>query len=246
MKDINIYASKDEAIASAAGLFTRIGTAAIKERGSFHVMLSGGETPRQLYELLAQNINNYDLPWGQVHVYWGDERCVPPEHLLSNQQMTRQALLNHVNIPEKNIHPIVYDVSPEHTAKQYEKHLRSLFDNVEPQFDLILLGLGDDGHTASLFPSTAVLHVEDKWVSPVHLPEQDVDRITLTFPILNKAKNIAFLVTGGKKASAVKAVLEAGSNGIILPASLIKPVAGHLSWILDQDAATLLHIRKEL
>lgn len=246
MKDINIYANKDEAIASAAALFTRIGIRAIKERRIFHVMLSGGETPRQLYELLAQKIDHYDLPWGQVHVYWGDERCVPPKHLLSNQQMARQALLNHVNIPEKNIHPIVYDGSSEHTAKEYEAHLRSLFDNAEPQFDLILLGLGDDGHTASLFPGTEALHVKDKWVSPVHLPGQEVDRITVTFPILNKAKNIVFLVTGGKKASAVKAVLETGSDGIFLPASLINPNAGHLSWILDQDAATLLHIRKEL
>ena len=209
-------------------------------------MLAGGETPRQLYELLAQSSDYHDLLWSQIHVYWGDERCVPPEHLLSNQQMVRQALLNHVNIPEKNIHPIVYNGSPESTAKQYEEELRSLFNNALPQFDLILLGLGEDGHTASLFPSTEVLTVENEWVSAVYLPAQDMYRITLTIPILNRAKHIAFLVTGGKKASAVKAVLEVDSDGIILPAALIKPVAGHLSWILDQDAANLLHIRKEL
>ena len=242
---ITIGLTKEETIAKAAKLFTSLADHAISERGCFHVVLAGGETPRQLYELLAQSSDCKNIPWSQVHVYWGDERCVPLDHQLSNQQMVRQSLLNHVNIPEENIHPIAYDESPENMARNYERLMRSLFNNKLPQFDLILLGIGEDGHTASLFPNTEVLTNQKDWVGVGYLAMQDMRRITLTIPILNNAHNISFLVIGAKKALAVKTVLETINTAEPLPAQLIKPVRGNVTWIIDQEAAALLHTKKE-
>ena len=243
---ITIGLTKEETIAKAAKLFTELASHAVSERGCFHVVLAGGETPRQLYELLAQSTDGKNIPWSQIHVYWGDERCVPSDHQLSNQQMVRQSLLDHVNIPKENVHAIAYDESPENMAINYEKLMRSLFNNTLPRFDLILLGIGEDGHTASLFPSTEVLTNQKDWVGVGYLKGQNVRRITLTIPVLNNARNISFLVMGAKKALAVKTVLELNNTAEPLPAQLIKPVMGNVTWIIDQEAAALLHTKKEI
>ena len=160
--------------------------------------------------------------------------------MLSNQYMARQSLLNHIPIPTGNIHPIIYEGSPSGAAENYAKLLHATFGNQAPQFDLILLGLGDDGHTASLFPNTDVLTVQDDWVSSVYMREQNMYRVTLTLPILNSGQAIVFVVTGARKAHIVQQVVQGSQEGKSLPAQLIKPISGNVYWLLDEEAAKLL------
>jgi len=208
MNKVKVYSTLKESSVATAELFAQKVCQAVKQRGQCHVVLAGGETPRRTYELLATRPYATSLPWQNIHIYWGDERCVPSTHHLSNQSMARQSLLNHVAIPEENIHPITYEESPSEAAQNYEALLRKIFGHEMPQFDLVLLGLGNDGHTASLFPNTDVLNVQEDWVSPVYLQEQNMYRVTLTAPILNQARNIAFLVSGANKAQVLQEVVE--------------------------------------
>lgn len=240
MNRVKVYSTIKESSLAAAELFAQKVCQAVKERGQCHVVLAGGDTPRRTYELLATMPYSETLPWQNIHIYWGDERCVPSTHHLSNQAMARQSLLNHVGIPEENIHPITYEDSPSKAAENYEILLRRIFGHETPQFDLVLLGLGNDGHTASLFPNTDVLSVKEGWVSPVYLQEQNTYRVTLTAPILNQARNIAFLVSGPNKAQALQEVMEGPKEFKRLPAQLIKLVNGNLYWLLDEEAAALL------
>jgi 6-phosphogluconolactonase len=240
MTTINVYKDKDEVSLAAAELIAHTVRQAVQSRGRCNVVLAGGETPRRAYELLAASPYGVALPWQQIHVYWGDERCVPSTDALSNQHMVRQALLGHVPIPEENIHPISYEGAPMEAAQNYEKLLRTTVDNEMPQFDLVLLGLGNDGHTASLFPHTDVLNSHKQWVSPVYLPEKDQYRITVTAPILNGARIIVFLVVGENKAQVVQEIIEGPMDKKRLPAQLISPLGGSLYWLLDEKAAALL------
>lgn len=240
MNRINVYPTIKESSLAAAEFFAQKVCQAVKERGQCHVLLAGGETPRRTYELLATTPYALALPWQNIHVYWGDERCVPSTHHLSNQSMARQSLLNHVAIPEENIHPITYEGSPSKAAENYEIALRRIFGHEIPQFDLVLLGLGNDGHTASLFPNTDVLTIREDWVSPVYLQEQNMYRVTLTVPILNQARNIGFLVSGASKAQVLQEVVEGPKDGKRLPAQLIELANGNLYWLLDEEAAALL------
>lgn len=245
MSITKVYSDIGQLSLAAASLFADKVLQAVQSRGRCNVVLAGGETPQLAYRLLSEEPYCKSIPWQQVHVYWGDERCVPPTGKLSNQYTARQSLLNHVPIPAENIHPIVYEGSPEEAAKNYENLLRSTFSNQAPQFDFILLGLGDDGHTASLFPNTNVLNVQENWVSHVYIGEQNMYRVTLTFPILNQAKAIVFLVTGARKAHIVQKIMEGIQAGKPLPAQFIKPVNGELYWLLDEEAAKLLQYRSE-
>jgi len=227
---------------AAAEFFAEQACQAVEKRGRCNAVLAGGETPRSMYELLAGKPYSTSIPWEKIHVYWGDERCVPANNKLSNQFMARQSLLDHVPIPEENIHPIVYENSPSLAAEEYEKVLRATFKGRSPQFDVVLLGLGDNGHTASLFPATDVLKIQDHWVSHVYIAEQKLYRVTLTAPILNQGATIMFMVAGSKKAQVIKAVIEGPRDSTRLPAQLIEPVNGQLFWLLDQEAAALLTI----
>lgn len=244
MKNITIYDKVEELNSAAAELFAQQVKQAVVNRGCCHVVLAGGETPRKIYELLAEKPYCETLPWENIHIYWGDERCVPATDPLSNQLMARQAFLSKVPIPEENIHPISYNGSPEEAAKQYESYLQSAFGEKMPQFDLVLLGMGNDGHTASLFPHTDVLAVQEKGVRAVHLAAQDMYRISLTAPLLNAARNIAILVAGVNKSQVLLEVMEGPEDNKRLPVQLIKPVSGDLYWLLDAAAGAKLPGRK--
>ncbi len=240
MEKITIYQDAKQASIAMTALFASVAKQAVQSRGICHVSLSGGETPRKAYELLAKDPYCKGLPWQCIHIYWGDERCVPPTDSLSNQEMARQAFLNHVAIPAENIHPIVYEGSATGAAEKYETLLCSALGQEYPQFDFVFLGLGDDGHTASLFPGTDVLSVKDHWVSSVYLEKQNMYRVTLTPAILNQARVIAFLVNGKGKAQVVQNILEKTPRAQSFPAKLITPNSGELYWLLDQEAASLL------
>jgi 6-phosphogluconolactonase len=235
-----VYADLESLSHGAAGIFVQQARQAIQARGRFSVALSGGHTPQRTYELLAEQPFRDRVDWEHVHVFWGDERCVPPDDTRSNERMTRQAWLDHVSIPAAQIHPIRCAHSPGQAARQYEALLREFFGDQPPSFDLIFLGLGEDGHTASLFPETPVLHEQERWISGVYVAEQDLYRVTLTAPIINHAAVVAFLVAGTAKAGVLRAVLEGPSDPHRLPAQLIQPTEGELHWLVDQEASSLV------
>lgn len=217
----------------AAHLFREIVEAAVAARGRSAVALAGGSTPRKMHVLLGQDPISSAIPWDKVHLFWGDERCVPVESPWSNFGCARKDLLDHINIPMENLHPMPGTLPPEEGASRYEKEVPEVFD-------LVFLGLGIDGHTASLFPghpSTAAQEGKRK-VIPVRGGAPFAARLTLTFAVLNRARNVVFLVSGKKKAGVAKSVLEDRDKG--LPAAQVHPVSGNMVWILDRDAASLL------
>ena len=231
----------DESLSrAAADIFLAEAKAAVQKKDGFTVALSGGSTPRRTYRILADSTHRDQVEWEKVHVFWGDERCVPPGDPKSNERMARRALLDHVPVPPGQVHPMRCGESPEHAADQYERRLHARFGPGPPAFDLVFLGLGENGHTASLFPGTSVLEEQKRWVAAVYLPEQDLYRLTLTAPIINMAGKIVFLVSGEGKAKVLKAVLEGPRNPCHLPAQLIKPADGELVWLVDHKAGQML------
>ena len=235
---VKIY---DDALAvskAVADLLVTEAEKAVDHKGRFSVVLSGGSTPKKLYELLATSEFKNRLPWQQIDIFWGDERFVPRDDDRNNAKMALDTLLNHVPVPEKNIHPIPIAITPRESASEYEKLLHNYFHNEEPVLDLILLGLGENGHTASLFPGTSVIEKKNLWVSEVYVEEQNMYRITLTAPIINKARNVVFLVTGANKAEIVSNVLQGMYQPRVWPAQIIKPANGNLFWMLDAEAAS--------
>jgi 6-phosphogluconolactonase len=225
---------------AAAKLFAEEARRAVEARGRFCVLLSGGETPRRAYEILSQQPLRDIVPWAQVHFFFGDERYVPPEDPLSNARMARQALLDHVPVPAAHIHSIPYFSSPLESAVKYEDLLHAFFTNGPPRFDLVFLGLGENGHTASLFPGTTAIEERERWVTEVFVEEQGLYRITLTVPVFNRAALVAFIVAGGGKALILRDVLEGVMDPHRIPAQLIKPVSGTLLWLVEREAARLL------
>lgn len=212
--------------------------AAIKQRGQFTIVLSGGSTPKTLYEALAAQ----SLPWEQIQIFWGDERYVPPDHQNSNQRMARQAWLDQVALPEKNIHAMPTAAGdPAQDAAAYEREIADFFQvpaGVFPAFDLVLLGMGDDAHTASLFPHTPALTVGDRLVTVGN--KDGEPRLTLTVPLLNQARCTIFLISGSSKRPALAQVLAAAGDNSAYPARLIQP-EGELWWLLDADAGAEIH-----
>lgn len=202
---------------------------------AFHVALAGGGTPRRLYELLATNEFERRIPWERLHVFWGDERMVPLDHPKSNYKLARDSLLKHVRLPPKNIHPVQVSLPLEQAAAAYEQQLRSVVGGrwTFPVFDLILLGLGDDGHTASLFPRAPALQEKQRLVTTHRMTGTEPARVTLTLPVLNAAKRVLFLVSGESKATALRTVVEGSGQ---LPAHLVAP-KGELLWLADTAAA---------
>ena len=210
------------------------------ERGIFSAALAGGTTPRRVYELLADQKFRSQLDWSRVHLFFGDERCVPPDHPDSNYAMVKAALISKVPIPIQNVHRIIGEGDPKHNAEAYENELKKFFPQLEwPRFDLVFLGMGDDGHTASLFPGASALDESTRWVVTTS-NERGQDRITLTLPVFNHARQVMFLVTGKAKAQRLREVLRPEHANELLPAQLIKPVNGRLEWLVDSDAASLL------
>lgn len=230
---------------AAAELFATEARHAVTARGRFTVALAGGSTPRRTYEILANESFRDLVPWQNTHIFWGDERCVPDGDIRNNAQMARQALLNHVPIPQNHVHPMACNRSPQEAAVEYEALLRGFFATDRPQFDLVLLGLGENGHTASLFPGTSVLDEQQHWVASVYVTEEGVHRLTLTAAAINQAALVVFLVSGASKAPILRNVLKEAQEPGNIPARLIKPANGGLLWLVDRDAARFLRQRKE-
>jgi 6-phosphogluconolactonase len=233
-----VYETPEELEAAAARDFVARAEAIISERGRFAVVLAGGSTPKDTYEALVQDYA-HRLDWSRVHVFFGDERTVPPHHEDSNYRMARETLLAHVRVG--SVHRMRCELAPAEAAENYEEQLRSFFGPSEqpPRFDLILLGLGKDGHTASLFPETAALDVTDRWVVANPVLKLETARLTLTIPVINAARAVTFLVAGEDKAKALREVLEGDADPRAYPAKLIRP-EGELAWMVDRAAASLI------
>lgn len=236
---VKIYKDETALSRAAADYFLESAQTSVKEKGRFSVVLSGGGSPHKCYELLKEDYYKNQIPWDKVFVFWGDERFVPRTDDRNNAKMAFDVLLNHVPIPEKNIFPIPIASTPRESASEYEKTLRIFFADKDPVFDLIFLGLGENGHTASLFPKTSVIDKQKLWVSEVYIDELKMYRITLTSPVINMARQIMFLVFGDSKAEIVSSVLTGPYQPRIWPAQLIKPVGGEIKWLLDEGAASI-------
>jgi len=236
---LNIFNTENEVLAALAAHFVKIADEAIAANGKFSVALSGGSSPKKLYELLASAYHD-KVKWDQVYFFFGDERNVPQTDKDSNYLMAKTALFDTLHISASNIFPVDTSLSPKEAAKKYEEEIETFFDEGELSFDLILLGLGDNSHTASLFPFTPVLHDRTPGVKEVFLEDQQIYRITLNAPLINEAQHIAFLVYGDAKAVAVHHVLEDDEDIEDFPAQLIEPIVGEIQWFLDTAAAGML------
>lgn len=233
---VTIFNNKEEITVHAADLFVAAAQNAIQHRGCFVVALTGGSSPIKVYQLLATAPYKNKIDWNKVFVFWGDERWVPLDDALSNAKMSCDHLLNHVDIPKANIFPMYQaGESAQDYAAKYEQSLKNILGD-KGKFDLILLGMGDDGHTASLFPNQNVLHETTKWVSAYYLESQNMDRITLTAPLINKAREIVVITFGASKSHALNEVLQGEYNPHQYPMQLIRPLDGKLLFLTDQAA----------
>ena len=237
-KTVEVLPDKEALIARSLEVVLSQMQTAISERGQCTIALSGGSTPKPLYEAIA----NVDLPWQKIHVFWGDERYVPADHPDSNQGMARRAWLDKIDIPADNIHPMPTDgESPAADANKHEDHLREFFKvaiGEFPPLDIILLGIGDDAHTASLFPHTDALQITDRLVTVGNKDGQP--RITFTAPLINHARCVIFLVSGASKQAALAQIFASEADALTYPARLIKP-QGELWWLLDEAAGQNLN-----
>lgn len=225
----------------AANIFSAIAGESVTQRGHFSVAISGGSTPRDTHRMLAKEPHRSRVPWDKTHIFWVDERCVPADHPASNYGAAKEDFLDHVPIPGENIRPVRGNVPPEDGATKYQQELIDFFqqeDGEFPVFDLILLGIGMDGHTASLFPGQKALEEKTKLIMAVKGGDPDISRLTMTFPLINRARQILFLVSGKRKAAVVKAILDGGKA--LLPARYVQPLDGKLMWLLDRDSASEL------
>jgi 6-phosphogluconolactonase len=234
---IRTFLSSDHLSLGAAQEFVRLVNMAIESRGVCYVALAGGETPRRMYRRLARAPFTHSVDWSRVHVFFGDERAVPPTNHQSNFGMADQELLSHIDIPQSNVHRILGELSPKVAARRYQRQLEETFGPQEVRFDLILLGLGEDGHTASLFPRTTSMDEEESLVCSVYVPQLESWRISLTFRTINNGRRILFLVAGGKKASILDRIFNAKQATKEIPATLVMPKEGTLLWMVDNDAA---------
>jgi 6-phosphogluconolactonase len=235
--DLRVAGSLSELSIMTAAAMAGVMEATVRERGGCSLALSGGSTPRELYRLLGSRFRE-QIPWRQVHVFWGDERYVPAGHPHSNARMARETLLDHVPCPDANIHPMpTHFESPDMAARDYEQTLRTHFGDAGPRFDINLVGVGADGHTASIFSGSPALTERERWVMSVEAKATPPTRLTLTLPALTQSANIYVLVAGSDKASAVRAALSAGADPDTCPAAGLRPTHGRVIWWLDRDAA---------
>jgi 6-phosphogluconolactonase len=250
MSNVNVIICADPDALAVRGAELIVGSAreAIRQRGQFTLVLSGGSTPEKTYRQLAGSDTASAIDWSRTYLFLGDERFVPPDDPASNFGMVRRSLLDHVQVPDAHVFPVPsVSESAAKAARQYNETIARFFRQAAqtdppPGFDLILLGLGDDGHTASLFPGMSALEVNDAWVtsSPPGILPPPVERVTMTFPILNRARHALFLVAGEKKAQVLHEILEGEPSVTNAPAAGIRPVAGAVTWLVDEPAARRL------
>lgn len=238
--NIEVFQSVDALNSAAAEYIIAVSKKSIADRGRFTIALSGGDTPQKLYALLSQPSYCGQIEWKNTFVFWGDERWVPLDDRRNNAHKAKSILLDKVTIPVSNIHRIPVNLSPNQAAIKYEKELRAFFGNEPIQFDIILLGLGENGHTASLFPGTKVIHEHVEGIRFVEMNPPVGGRITMTAALINQAHHILFLVTGEKKAAILRKILDDSYQPNLYPAQLIKPLHGDLIWFADQEAASLI------
>ena len=243
--EVEVLPDEQHLADAAAHRFLSAAKTAIEARGEFIVALSGGSTPRSVYARLATEPFVSSLDWSRVQLLWGDERCVPPDHESSNFRMARETLLDHVPVPDANVHRIRGEDDPAEAAATYERVMRTVLRTpIGPprtvpssRLDLVLLGLGSDGHTASLFPGGTSLHAGAQWVAAEFVQAVSMWRVTLTAMVINAAAEVVFVVSGDAKAAIVRKVLESPDQQHKLPAQLIVPTDGRVHWLLDAPAA---------
>jgi 6-phosphogluconolactonase len=238
--NLDVFHTADMLNKAAAAFIIDIAKDALANRGKFIISLSGGDTPKKLYHLLSKSPFLEQLPWKKTFVFWGDERCVPLDDEQNNAHQAKTILLDKSNIPVSHIFPVPVNLPPAEAAIRYENEINFFFGKEPPRFDLMLLGLGENGHTASLFPGTKVIDEQAARVSEVYVEEEGIFRITMTAPLINESRNILFLVTGAKKADILDKVLNTPYQPDIYPAQLIHPHDGFLLWFADGAAASLV------
>jgi len=238
-----VFPDRGDLMRAAAERVTAHAARAIAERGRFDWALAGGKTPEELYRLLAGAPYAARIDWTAVHFFWSDERCVPPDHADSNYRMARESLLDHVRPPEAHVHRLQGELPPLLEATRYEAELGAVSaragSSLVPRLDLILLGMGSDGHTASLFPGAVAVSERKRWVTATRIEGREVARLTFTLPLINAAASVLFLVAGADKAPML-ARIAAEDPREPLPAQLVRPTAGEIEWLVDADAAALL------
>jgi 6-phosphogluconolactonase len=239
--NVFVFDTPEQLAVAAAKRFVECAAKLHGELDRFSMALAGGKTPRRVYELLASERFINRLKWSQVDLFFGDERAVPPTHPDSNYAMVYETLISKVPIPAKNVHRIIGEGDANENARGYENQLQSFFAGLAwPRFDLALLGMGEDGHTASLFPHSDALEEKSRWVVATKNEQTGQHRITLTVPVFNHASHVMFLVTGKEKAQRLAEVLRPRPGSELLPAQAIKPIDGTLEWFADAAAASLL------
>lgn len=242
-RTISVLPDKQGVAGKAAEEFVRASREAIDERGMFCVALSGGSTPVSMYKHLVDESMVSEVEWQRVIFFWSDERCVPPDHPDSNYGAAARELIEHLDVPEANVHRMKGEIEPRIAAREYEADVRQWVHGDPPRFDLLLLGMGDDGHTASLFPGTPAVQEYERLVTENYVPKLEANRISFTRTLINAASEVIVLVTGKEKAEALKAVLEGPRDEDKYPAQIIAPGSGNVLWLADNDAAQRLSNR---
>lgn len=231
---------------AAAAYVARLAAAVTQACRCFYVAFSGGSLPRLLCPALTTSPLRTAIDWRAWHIFWADERCVPRDDAHSNYRLVREQLLDRVDIPETQVYPVNTDLKPAAAAQAYQTSLAQAFQlsvGEKPRFDLILLGLGEDGHTASLFPWHPLLHEKERWVAAIYdSPKPPPNRVTLTFPVLNSAREVVFITAGESKAAALAGVFAPYESPEALPARLVRPLYGRVTWFVDQAAAARMQV----
>lgn len=241
--ELRVHPDVEALSRAAAERLASLVHATVSSSRRFLLALAGGSTPRALYRLLASEYRQ-KIPWAQVHFFWGDERYVASNHPGSNYRMARETLLDQVPGLAENVHPMPTTLAePEQAARAYEQVLSGYFPGVWPRFDLVLLGLGADGHTVSLFPGSPALEERKRWVVAARAPAEPAVRLTLTLPAINHARHVYFFVAGAEKAEALRRAFEEPPDTARCPAGAVRPLDGFLVWWVDRGASRLLHPR---
>jgi len=239
MRNVNVFSDSEELASAAADWFKETSNHSIAAKGHFSVSLAGGQTPKKLYQFLTTDSYSSRINWKQIHLFWGDERYVPPESIDSNFRMVKESMLDYISIPSQNIHCYNTKLSPHACAMDYEKDIRKHFNLEEeqfPRFDCILLGLGADGHTASLFPASQALNEEKRLIIETYVEKLRSYRLTFSLPVINNADSVVFLVSGKEKSEILFEILSDKLKNVNLPATMVHPTNGTLNWLIDEAA----------